>query len=208
MRLKKLSAGLILMLVCCLIFTSCDFPTICLGGIPDPGRTVTDFFGSLCERDFVEADNYLANFSINMEDEISGEFAESLLDYLCESYDYELTQKINVDGLEATQKVRFRYLDLNLLTDDLRTKSTEIGKRYIYKLNEKYTTVVDSVCTLTDEGAELVAVEALDIIMEEPEKYYAEKDFDVILKYSNKKWLIQLNDELFNAITGKYIVSE
>lgn len=208
MRLKKLSAGFILMLICCLIFTGCDFPTVGLGNVPDPGCTVVEFFNCVNEGDFAGADAYLADCSINMEDEISGEFAESLLNYLHESYDYETTEKITVNGLEATQKIRFRYLDLNMLTDDLRAKSTEIGQKYIYKRDESYTNVVDSVCTLTDEGAEHAAVEALDIIMQEPEKYYTEKDFDVILKYSGGKWLIHLNDELFNAIVGKYSVSE
>ena len=44
--------------------------------------------------------------------------------------------------------------------------------------------------------------------MENQEKYLSTRSFDIKLKYSQGKWLIDLPDELFYAICGGFELSE
>lgn len=208
MKKKKIILAFITALVMCLQFSSCEFPTVGIGEIPSPQSTVEEFFDSVCAGDFDKADTYLVNSSISMEGEASGEFADKLLGYLLDSYSYQLVGDAEISSLYAEQEVKFTYLDTNKLTDDLRNESTKVGQKYVNRRDENYTTIEDGKCSLTDEGAEQAAIEALESIMQTPEKYYNEKKFDIQLEYTQKTWHIELNDELFNAIVGKYSVVE
>lgn len=205
---KKKFFTVIMSLAICLQFSGCEFPTVGIGDIPSPQNTVNEFFYNICANDFDQADTYLLDSSISMEGETSDEFAAALLDYLSESYDYRLSGHPEVNGIYASQKVKFTYFDPELLADDLREQSTKLGQKYINTRNENYTTIEDGKCTLTDGGAKHAAIEALEILMQTPETYYNEKEFDIQLQYIRKMWRIELSDELFNAIIGKYSVSE
>lgn len=208
MRKNKIVTGFILMLTVCICITGCNFPTIGIGDIPDPKDTVTVFFDSVCKGDFERADTCLGGSSISMDSQDSSAFALKLLEYLQQSYSYKTVGEAKIDGLNSNQQVEFTYLDFNLLLDDLRSKSTELGKNYMVTHDETHTVVEGGVCSLTDEGAELVAIESLDYIMTSPEKYYTTKNFRIEMKYSQKSWHILINDELFEAIVGKYNVTE
>ncbi len=208
MKKNKGILAVIMLLSICLQFFSCEFPTRGIGDIPSPQHTVTEFFDSICDGNFDKADAYLVDSSISMQGEASGDFAEKLLNYLRASYDYELIGTPHINGIYATQKVAFTYLDLNIMSEDLRSQSTKTGKRYIDRRDKNYTIIDDGKCSLTDEGAEAAAIEALDELMQTPEKYYNEKEFEIRLEYTKKTWQIELSDELFDAIVGKYSVAE
>ncbi|MBQ1555912.1 MAG: hypothetical protein IIZ68_10750, partial [Clostridia bacterium] len=60
------------------------------------------------------------------------------------------------------------------------------------------------VCSLTEEGAQAVAAEALDRLMTAPDAYYASDIYDITLTLEGSKWKIQMTDELFDAIVGRY----
>lgn len=208
MRVNKRIIGFILGIAVCISVTGCKFPTVGVGDIPDPKDTVIAFFDSVCEGDFEKADSCLGGASISMNSENLGEFATRLLEYLQQSYSYKAIGDAEINGLNASQKIEFSYLDFNLLLEDLRSKATELGKNYMVVQDEKHTVLENGVCTLTDEGAEMVSVEALNYIMESPEKYYVTQTFCVEMKYSQKAWKILINDELFEAIVGKYNIAE
>ncbi len=208
MTRKKIIITVVALLAVCLQFSGCEFPTVGIGDLPSPQGTVEEFFDSICTGNLDKANTYLLNSSVSMDGETSGEFADELLGYLRASYDYKLVGDAEVNGLYATQKVVFTYLDPNILAEDLREQSTKVGQKYINTRDENYTTIEDGKCALTDEGAEQAAIEALEILMQTPEKYYNEKGFDIQLQYTQKAWHIELSDELFNAIVGKYSVAE
>lgn len=208
MRINKKIVGFILAIAVCLSISGCKFPTVGVGDIPDPKDTVIVFFDSVCEGDFEKADACLGGASIDMNSENSGEFAARLLEYIQQSYSYKTIGEADVNGLNASQEIEFTYLDLNLTLEDLRNKATELGKNYIVTHDEAHTVLENGICTLTDEGAEMTSVEALDYIMASPEKYYTTKTFYVEMKYSQKAWHILINDELFEAIVGKYNITE
>ena len=209
MKTTRIGSCFILSLVICLLLGSCDFPMRVVGNIPDPQQSVEGFFDSVCEGDFKKADTYLGDVSISMKEEVTDGFSKKLLQYLKESYRYEITEKAKTDSLNASQTVIFTYLDFSLLTDDLRARSSKIGQKYLAEHNETYTETTDNTSILTDEGANLVAEEALDSVMKKnPEKYYTSETFDIRMKYQNGKWIILIDNELFEAISGKFSQTE
>ena len=188
--------------------SSCEMPMKIVGNIPDPKNTVIDFFDSVCAGDFASSDKYLSGVSLSMKKQVEGEFAGKLYDYLISSYDYKLNGEVTSDLLDASCKVDFTYLDLNLMSEDLKTTATKLGKKYVTEAKEGYVEEgKDGSFSLSDEGAEKVAAEALDRIMTESQKYYTTKTFDLKLKYNEGKWLIDLSDELFFAICGGFDIA-
>lgn len=205
MSKTRISSCIVLSLAICLLLGSCSFPMRVVGKIPDPQQSVTGFFDSVCEGDFKKADTYLGDVSISMKDEPADGFSKKLMQYLNESYSYELAGKATTDRLSATQDVVFTYLDFTLLAADLRAKSSQIGQQYLADLDEAYTERVNNATVLTDEGAKLVAQEALDEVMKNnPQNYYASETFHINMKYQNKTWMIVMNNDLFEAISGKF----
>ena len=191
-----------------LSLTSCEMPMKIVGSIPDPKDTVTTFFDSVCAGDFAESDKHLSGVSLSMKKQVEGEFAKKLYGYLLQSYDYKIDGEVTCDLLDANCRVDFTYLDLNLLSGELKNLSTKLGKRYVTEVKDGYVEEKDGSYSLSDEGAEKVAAEALDSLMNEAEKYRSTRSFDICLKYSNGKWLVDLPDELFYAICGGFDLPE
>ncbi len=205
MKITRIGFCFVFSLIVCLLLGSCEYPMRVIGSIPDPQQSVTGFFDSVCKGDFKKADTYLGEVSIGMKEEPTDGFSKKLMQYLNDSYSYELAGKASTDKLTATQDVNFTYLDFMLLADDLRAKSSQIGKQYVSEQNEAYTELIDNATVLTDEGAELVAQEALDSIMKKnPQKYYATQTFHIEMKYQKKAWIIMIDNDLFEAISGKF----
>lgn len=205
-KVKKIKSALCLglSLVLCAMLTGCELPLTVVGNIPDPENTVSDFFDGVCEGDFKKADACLNGSSIAMKAEPTDLFSFKLMNYLQDSYSYQLASDMEKGELEANQDVMFTYLDFDLLSEDLRGECSRIGKKYIKMQDEAYTEMIDGKCTLTGEGAQSVAVEALDGLMTEPYPYYSVTTFHIRLKYQGQSWKIIMTDELFQAIAGKY----
>ena len=183
---------------------ACSMPMKIVGNIPDPRNTVTSFFDNVCAGNFKESDKYLSGVSLSMKSDVEGVFSQKLYDYLLKSYGYQINGDITTDQLDAACKVDFTYLDFNLLSDDLKKTATRLGKKYMAENTEGYVEEKEDGVSLTDEGAEKTAADALDLLMSSPEKYYATKTFDLNLKYSGNKWLIYMTEELFDAISGGF----
>ncbi len=204
MTIVKRTFCLLIALAAMVSLSACDMPMSIVGDLPEPEETVTCFFDSVCEGDFEGADEYLSGVSLSMRDKVTGVFSQKLYDYLLKSYSYQLKGPVKSDGLDAECAVDFTYLDLNLLNEDLKNLSTKIGKSYISEAKEGYVEKKDDAISLTDEGAEKIAAEALDSLMATPEKYYSTKTFKMRMKYSFGKWLIYMTDDLFEAISGGF----
>lgn len=187
---------------------ACSLPMKVIGSIPDPQKTVNAFFDNVCAGKFKEADQYLSGVSISMKKKVDDSFSQTLYDYLLDSYEYSTVGKMTVDNLDAECKVEFTYLSLNLLSGDLRDKAAGLGNKYMVDATEGYVEKTGDALTITDEGAKKIAEEALNSVMETPEKYYASEFFTIRLQYSGSRWLIHLSDELFNAICGGFTVEE
>ena len=188
--------------------SACTLPTKIIGDFPDPEDTVTAFFDSVCAGDFEKSDTYLEGVSLVVKNQPQDIFSQKLFDYLLKSYQYQLIGNVNKKQFEADCQISFRYLDFNLLTDDMKSASTKLGKRYIAESKEGYVTADENGISLTDSGAQKIAAEVLDSLMVEPEKYYSTQIFDVSLKYNSYQWLVYISDGLFEAISGKYETAE
>lgn len=199
-RARYVTAALML----CAALTGCDLPVKVVGGIPDPQDTVATFFDSVCAGDFETADACLMDSSVEMKQPPADDFSASLMTYLQQSYAWEPAGEPETDVTEARQNVNFRHLDPVLLSDDLRKTCASLGKKYLRTQDEAHTEMNNGVCSLTSDGAQAVAVEALDSIMSDPEQYYTTDAYEISLKLEGNSWKILMTDELFDAIAGKY----
>lgn len=190
--------------ILCLLMIGCTPPTLVVDHMPDPQDTADVFFQSICQRNYQQADTYLTTPSLVRNDEELNGFSEKLLIYLEQSYRYRLLGKADIHDTSATQKVIFTYLDFNLMKEDLHEAATTIGKNCIGLKDKETTQEIDGGIVLTDEGAELVAEQALDEIMKTPERYYSTERFEITLKYHDGSWKITIDDDLFDAISGHY----
>ena len=191
-----------------LSLTACDMPMKVIGSIPDPKDTVITFFDSVCAGDFAESDKHLSGISLSMKKQVEGVFSQKLYNYLLKSYCYELRGEVYSEKLDANCKVEFTSLDLNLLSGDLKSAATKLGRQYMAETKEGYVEKKGDSYTLSDEGAEKVAAEALDSLMTSSEKYCSTRTYDINLKYGNGKWLINLPEDLFSAICGGFDISD
>ena len=204
MSVKKRILFLFTALAAILSLSACDMPLKIVGDIPEPADTVTAFFDNVCKGNFNKADEYLSDMSLSMKNDIDGVFAQKLYSYLVESYKYKINGDVSCSQLNASCKVDFTYFDFNLISEDLKSMSTKLGKRYIAENREGYVDEKDGAVILTDDGAEKIAAEALDELMKDSEKYCTSKTFDIKLKYNGSKWLISITDDLFYAISGGF----
>ncbi len=204
MSLTKKMICLIAFFAVLMSMTACDMPMKIVGNISDPKDTVTAFFDSVCDGNFAESDRYLSGVSLSMKKQVEGVFAGKLYDYLIKSYRYQINGDVTSESLDANCKVDFTFLNPNLLSGDLKAESTKLGKKYVKEIKEGYVQEKNGTWSLSDEGAEKVAAEALDSIMSNSGKYCSTKTYDLSLKYSGGKWLIDLPDELFSAICGGF----
>ncbi|MBQ5545063.1 MAG: hypothetical protein IIU00_05230 [Clostridia bacterium] len=191
-------------LLLCVSMTACTLPVKVIGRVPDPQDTVASFFDSVCRGDYEAADLCLNGCSIAMKQQPTDVFSAALLEYLKESYAWEPVELPETSLTEAHQTVMFRHLDPALLSDDLRAAASKLGKQYLRTRDPAHTQMTDGVCSLTEEGAQAVAAEALDSLMTAPDAYYASDIYDITLTLEGSKWKIQMTDELFDAIVGRY----
>lgn len=199
---RALRAGIAFLL--CLALAGCRFPLVTLSPVPPPEDAVRAFFDAVCDGDWDTADALLDGRSVALRNPPEDAFSTAFLQYMQLSYHYELTDSFRKSGMEATGKVRFTSLSPDLLAGDLRAASTRIGRAYIQSQEPAHTQTTDGVCTLTEEGARAVALEALESLMTQPDAYLAARDYPVELHYDGTRWKIQLSGELFDAIVGKY----
>lgn len=167
----------------------------------DPSETVTKFYDSVIAGDYTTAYSCLSDYTgLGLEDEPSTENAVKVYDALKESWEYTLSGTVSTDMMSATQKVRFKYLDLDSLeasvADGVQRKLEEIVESSpideVYDENNNYLPAV------TDRAYS----EALDSVLSHASSYYTAEEIEIELEYSGGKWLIVTNQAMLNALMG------
>ncbi len=167
----------------------------------NPAETVTRFFDSVESRDYPTAYSCLSDYSsLGLEEETDSAEAAMLLEALHNSYRYTLKGDCRVSGLEAIQKVTFRYLNLQ------RTESAIAGKvnGILEEMAEgmQQSEIYDENGGYRKSLTDAVYAAALEQVLQDPDPLCAETELEVQLQYLNGTWLMNTDRSLMTALMG------
>lgn len=170
--------------------------TVSCTTLPDPKPVVSEFFTALCEGESEKCDALLANYSsLGLDVSIASEYKAKLFDMLKESYSFELSDEIEIEGVTAIESVSLTHLNLSLLEGELAKKA--------YSLADHDTIRNQQDNELVAQEIEMAMNNALRLFEDNIEDYYITQKIEVNLVYENGQWLIVLDDSLYNAIIGR-----
>lgn len=167
----------------------------------DPQETVRIFFDSVCSGDYPTAYSCLENYSsLGLENTPSAEVGELVYSALRDSYSYELQGPAAIDRLSAKQTVSFTCLDLRAMEADAEAETSKVlekivrsrPRKDIYDENNNYYPAV------TEEAYRT----AVTGILKNASAYYSTRELTVSLDYIDRRWLINADGSLMNALTG------
>lgn len=167
----------------------------------DPQTVITEFFDAVKTGDYTRAYTELRDYStLGLENVPDTEAAQTVNDALRSSYDYELLGECRTEKLEGIQHLRFRYMDISLIQEDVESETMNKLKQIVrsrpagevYDENNQY---------LPDVANEAY-LQAVKTVMAEPERYYTEIELDLAVAYTGGRWQIVTNPTLLKALNG------
>lgn len=189
-------------LACLLFGAGLNRGTLLVRYEQQPEEAVCGFFDALCAGDYEEAYSYLDNYAdLGLQNEPESPEAALLYRALRESWGYALVGSAEVDGLQATQTVELRFLDLSALQASLRERVmqrlselvSERSAAEIYDENRQY----------RSEVTEEVYREALDELLAESDRPMRARQLPLTLRYDGQQWRIVADSALLNALIGE-----
>ena len=167
----------------------------------DPAQTVVLFFDNLCAGRYDAACEQLRDYAdLGLGDTPSTAAGRMVYDALHASYSYELAGEPEVKMLDAVQKVRFRYLALPSIEDDVAAETRRQIEAIVEQSNPNE--VYDADRHYLPEVTERAYLAALDAVLAHAEKYYTEDELTLSLTYTDGRWQMLMSPELLRALGG------
>ena len=167
----------------------------------DPAQTVTLFFDNLCAGRYDAACEQLRDYAdLGLDDTPSTAAGRRVYDALHASYSYELVGEPEIKMLDAVQTVRFRYLALPSIEDDVAAETQRQIEAIVEQSNPNE--VYDADRHYLPEVTERAYLAALDAVLSHAEKYYAEDELTLSLTYTDGRWQMLMSPELLRARGG------
>ena len=167
----------------------------------DPAQTVVLFFDDLCAGRYDAACKQLRDYAdLGLGDTPSTAAGRMVYDALHASYSYELAGEPEVKMLDAVQKVRFRYLALPSIEDDVAAETRRQIEAIVEQSNPNE--VYDADRHYLPEVTERAYLAALDAVLAHAEKYYTEDELTLSLTYTDGRWQMLMSPELLRALGG------
>ena len=167
----------------------------------DPAETVVLFFDNLCAGRYDAACEQLRDYAdLGLGDTPSTAAGRMVYDALHASYSYELVGEPEVKMLDAVQKVRFRYLALPSIGDDVAAQTQRQIEAIVEQSNPNE--VYDADRHYLPEVTERAYLAALDAVLAHAEKYYTEDELTLSLTYTYGRWQMLMSPELLRALGG------
>ena len=167
----------------------------------DPAETVTRFFDSIRIGDYTTAYACLSDYTtLGLEREPESAEAKQVYSALRNSYGYTLSGSASVSGLDATQRVSLRALNLRLTESAIQQRVNGILEEMVAELPaaEVYDGNGGYLTSLTDA----VYAEALRQALQETESLCTETPLEIQLKYMDGTWKIITDRSLMTALVG------
>ena len=167
----------------------------------DPQESVSRFFDALIAKNYPMAYDCLYDYaSLGLEEKPQNEAAQRMADALLDSYSYTLYGDCAVDGLHARQQVLFEMLDLDAMQADLKAGTEEAVRRLSEELPRSE--VVDEQGNYLPALTERAYLEALQELLEHPDRYRTSVGLDLQLNYTTDGWRILTDSRLIQALSG------
>ena len=167
----------------------------------DPVETVTGFFDSLQVRNYPEAYACLSDYaSLGLENEPESAEARAVYDALRSSYSYTLSGSSSVTGLEASQRVVLRALNLRMTENAVQQRVNGILEEMVAAMpaSEVYDGNGGYLKSFTDA----IYTEALNQALQNTDALCSDTQLLIQLKYLDGTWKIVTDRNLMTALIG------
>ena len=167
----------------------------------DPAAAVETFFASVESGDYQRAYDELRDYSdLGLEAEPSSAAGRLLADALHQSYSHEILGPCDAQLLDASQPVRFTYLNLPSL-DEAVAEQTQLEIEQIVQ-TRSVSEVYDENRRYLPSVTEEAYLAALEKVLADAPDYYASVDLDMALTYTDGRWQIVASPALLRALSG------
>ena len=167
----------------------------------DPVETVTRFFDSVQARNYSEAYACLSDYaSLGLENEPESAEATAMYDALRGSYSYTLSGNSTVTGLEASQRVVLRALNLRMTENAVQQQVNGILEEMVTAMpaSEVYDGNGGYLTSFTDA----IYREALNRALQNTDALCSDTQLLIQLKYMDGTWKIVTDRSLMTALIG------
>jgi hypothetical protein len=167
----------------------------------DPVETVTGFFDSLQARNYPEAYACLSDYaSLGLENEPESAEARAVYDALRSSYSYTLSGSSSVTGLEASQRVVLRALNLRMTENAVQQRVNGILEEMVATMPESE--VYDGNGGYLTSFTDAIYTEALNQALQNADALCSDTQLLIQLKYMDGTWKIVTDRNLMTALIG------
>ena len=167
----------------------------------DPAETVTRFFESIRARNYPEAYACLSDYaSLGLEKEPESAEARAMYDALRNSYSYTLSGSSNVTGLEASQRVVLRALNLRMTENAVQQRVNGILEELVTTMPESE--IYDGNGGYLTSFTDTIYKEALNQALQNTDTLCSDTQLLIQLKYMDGTWKIVTDRNLMTALIG------
>ena len=167
----------------------------------DPVETVTGFFDSLQVRNYPEAYACLSDYaSLGLENEPESAEARAVYDALRGSYSYTLSGSSSVTGLEASQRVVLRALNLRMTENAVQQRVNGILEEMVATMPESE--VYDGNGGYLTSFTDAIYTEALNQALQDTDALCSDTHLLIQLKYRDGTWKSVTDRNLMTALIG------
>ena len=167
----------------------------------DPAETVTRFFESIRARNYPEAYACLSDYaSLGLEKEPESAEARAMYDALRNSYSYTLSGSSSVTGLEASQRVVLRALNLRMTENAVQQRVNGILEELVTTMPESE--VYDGNGGYLTSFTDTIYKEALNQALQNIDTLCSDTQLLIQLKYMDGTWKIVTDRNLMTALIG------
>ena len=167
----------------------------------DPAETVTRFFESIRARNYPEAYACLSDYaSLGLEKEPESAEARAMYDALRNSYSYTLSGSSSVTGLEASQRVVLRALNLRMTENAVQQRVNGILEEMVATMPESE--VYDGNGGYLTSFTDAIYTEALNQALQNTDALCSDTQLLIQLKYMDGTWKIVTDRNLMTALIG------
>ena len=167
----------------------------------DPAESAARFLDAICAGDYPAAYAQLRDYSdLGLSEVPSSPAGQRVYQALHESFSYSLPSECRTEKLEASQPVRFTYLDLKRLEDAVAEETQHQAELIVQ--NRPISEVYDENRRYRPEVADEAYLAALNAVLQSPQNYYYETEFQLPLAYADGRWQVLANPALLRALAG------
>jgi len=167
----------------------------------NPTDSVYRFYTAALEGNYPESYKYLKDYStLGLENTPSDDYTDKIYTALKDSYSFELVGNAVITEFTAEQTVRFTYLEIAAISEDISLRIDDLLEERIEELpwHQIYDDNGDYRTDLLDE----VYDTAFDAAMEKADSYTVTTEYIVSLEYVEDTWFILVNDDMTYCFAG------